>query len=38
MRPSLARSAADSPVMSVCRQNISDGWRVDLRECLAHLV
>jgi polyhydroxyalkanoate synthase subunit PhaC len=24
--------------LAVCRQNISDSWRVDLRECLAHLV
>ena len=23
---------------TVCRQNISDSWRLDLRECLAHLV
>ena len=22
----------------VCRQNISDGWLGNLRECLAHLV
>ena len=23
---------------AVCRQNISDGWLGNLRECLAHLV
>ena len=25
-------------VVAVCRQNISDGWLGNLRECLAHLV
>ena len=35
-RTALAVFAAG--LAAVCRQNISDGWLGNLRECLAHLV